>query len=66
MSGRLTTILVVLIVIFIGWSYIYVINNPIEINIQATIGSTEVSTTSSSTTTTTNPTTTSSSTTTTY
>ena len=65
MSGRLTTILVVLIVIFIGWSYIYVINNPIEINIQATIGSTEVSTTSSSTTTTTNPTTTSSSTTTT-
>ena len=63
MSGRLTTILVVLIVIFIGWSYIYVINNPIEINIQATIGSTEVSTTSSSTTSSSTSTTTSSSTT---
>ena len=57
MSGKFTTILVVLIVIFIGGSYIYVINNPIEISIQATIGSTEHST-SSSTTTTTNPTTT--------
>ena len=63
MSGKLTTILVVLIVIFIGWSYIYVINNPIEINIQATIGSTEVSTTSSSTTSSSTSTTTSSSTT---
>ena len=76
MSGKLTTTLVVLIVVFIGGSYIYVINNPIEINIQATIGSTESSTvssttttttttTSSTTTTTTNPTTTSSTTTTT-
>ncbi|MAC98041.1 MAG: hypothetical protein CL971_06360 [Euryarchaeota archaeon] len=63
MSGKLTTILVLLIVIFIGWSYIYVINNPIEINIQATIGSTEVSTTSSSTTSSSTSTTTSSSTT---
>ena len=76
MSGKFTTALVVLIVVFIGGSYIYVINNPIEINIQATIGSTESSTvssttktttttTSSTTTTTTNPTTTSSTTTTT-
>ena len=64
MSGKFTTALVVLIVVFIGGSYVYVINNPIEINIQATIGSTEANT-SSSTTTTTNPTTTSSSTTTT-
>ena len=64
MSGKYTTALVVFIVVFIGGSYIYVINNPIEISIQATIGSTEDST-SSSTTTTTNPTTTSSSTTTT-
>ena len=58
MSGKFTTALVVLIVVFIGGSYVYVTNNPIEINIQATIGSTEA-TTSSSTTTTTNPTTTS-------
>ena len=76
MSGKFTTALVVLIVVFIGGSYIYVINNPIEINIQATIGSTESSTVSSTTkttttttsstkTTTTNPTTTSSTTTTT-
>jgi len=64
MSGKFTTALVVLIVVFIGGLYIYVINNPIEINIQATIGSTESSTVSS-TTTTTNPTTTSSTTTTT-
>ena len=64
MSGKFTTALVVLIVVFIGGSYVYVINNPIEINIQATIGSTEA-TTSSSITTTTNPTTTSSPTTTT-
>ena len=59
MSGKFTTILVVLIVIFIGGSYIYVINNPVEISIQANIGSTESSTvasttTTSSTTTTTN------------
>ena len=65
MSGKFTTILVVLIVIFIGWSYIYVTNNPIEISIQATTTTTNPTTTSSSTTTTTNPTTTSSSTTTT-
>ena len=64
MSGKFTTILVILIVIFIGFAYIYVTNNPIEINIQATIGNTEA-TTSTSTTTTTNPTTTSSPTTTT-
>ena len=32
MSGKLTTTLVVLIVIFIGGSYIYVINNPIDDN----------------------------------
>ena len=64
MSGKFTTALVVLIVVFIGGSYVYVTNNPIEINIQATIGSTEA-TTSSSITTTTNPTTTSSTTTTT-
>ena len=64
MSGKFTTALVVLIVVFIGGSYVYVTNNPIEINIQATIGSTEA-TTSSSITTTTNPTTTSSPTTTT-
>ena len=64
MSGKLTTILVVLIVIFIGWSYVYVINNPIEISIQANIGTTEASIVSS-TTTTVNLTTTSSTTTTT-
>ena len=51
MSGKFTTILVVLIVIFIGGSYIYVINNPIEISIQANIGSTESSTVASTTTT---------------
>ena len=69
MSGKFTTAIVVLIVVFIGGSYIYVINNPIEINIQATIGSTESSTvsstTTSSTTSTTTTTTTSSTTTTT-
>ena len=58
MSGKFTTILVVLIVIFIGGSYIYVINNPIEISIQANIGSTESSTVASTTTTTTSSTTT--------
>ena len=63
MSGKFTTAIVVLIVVFIGGSYIYVINNPIEINIQATIGSTESSTVSS-TTTTTNPTSTTTTTTT--
>ena len=63
MSGKFTTILVVLIVIFIGGSYVYVINNPIEISIQANIGSTESSTVAS--TTTTSTTTTSSTTTTT-
>ena len=51
MSGKFTTIFVVLIVIFIGGSYIYVINNPIEISIQANIGSTESSTVASTTTT---------------
>ena len=61
MSGKFTTILVVLIVMFISGSYIYVTNNPIEINIQATIGSTKPSAVSS-TTSTTNPTTSSSST----
>ena len=58
MSGKLTVTIVILIVLFISLSYIYVINNPIEINIQANIGSTETSTTSSSTTTTSSSTTT--------
>ena len=44
MSGKFTTAIVVLIVVFIGGSYVYVINNPIEINIQATIGSSADST----------------------
>ena len=59
MSGKLTTTLVVLIVVFIGGSYIYVINNPVEISIQATIGSTKSSTVASTTTTSTTTTTTS-------
>ena len=58
MSGKLTVTIVILIVLFISLSYIYVINNPIEISIQANIGSTETSTTSSSTTTTSSSTTT--------
>ncbi len=65
MSGKLTTTLVVLIVVFIGGSYIYVINNPVEISIQATIGSTKSSTVASTTTTSTTTTTTSTTTTTT-
>jgi hypothetical protein len=58
MSGKLTVTIVILIVLFISLSYIYVINNPIEISIQANIGSTETSITSSSTTTTSSSTTT--------
>ncbi len=65
MSGKLSTTLVVLIVIFIVGSYIYVINNPVEISIQATIGSTKSSTVASTTTTSTTTTTTSTTTTTT-
>ena len=64
MSGKLTTTLVVLIVIFVGGSYIYVINNPVEISIQATIGSTKSSTVATTTTTSTTTTTTTSTTTT--
>ena len=61
MNRNLTSAIVVAVILFISASYVYVNNNPIEINIQATIGSTQISTTTSTTTTTTIPTTTSSS-----
>ena len=61
MNRNLTSAIVVAVILFISASYVYVNNNPIEINIQATIGSTQISTTISTTTTTTIPTTTSSS-----
>jgi cytoskeletal protein RodZ len=61
MNRNLTSAIVVAIVLLISASYVYVNNNPIEINIQATIGSTQISTTTSTTTTTTIPKTTSSS-----
>jgi len=77
MNRNITSAIVVAVILFISASYVYVNNNPIEINIQATIGNTQIpttittipSTTTSSTTTssttTTIPTTTTSSTTTT-
>jgi len=40
MNRNLTLITVLFIVLFIGVSYIYVLDNPVEINIQATIGNT--------------------------
>ena len=61
MNRNITSAIVVAVILFISASYVYVNNNPIEINIQATIGSTQISTTISTTTTTTIPTTTSSS-----
>ena len=61
MNRNITSAIVVAVILFISASYVYVNNNPIEINIQATIGSTQISTTTSTTTTTTIPTTTSSS-----
>ena len=57
MNRNLTLITVLFIVLFIGVSYIYVLDNPVEINIQATIGNT-TTTTAPVTTTTTIPTTT--------
>ena len=57
MNRNLTLVIVLFIVLFIGVSYIYVLDNPVEINIQATIGNT-TTTTAPVTTTTTIPTTT--------
>ena len=57
MNRNLTLITVLFIVLFIGVSYIYVLDNPVEINIQATIGNT-TTTTAPVTTTTTAPVTT--------
>ena len=65
MNRNLTSAIVVAVILFISASYVYVNNNPIEINIQATIGSTQISTTTTSSTTTTIPTTTTTSSTTT-
>ena len=63
MNRNLTLVTVLFIVLFIGVSYIYVLDNPVEINIQATIGNTTtttapVTTTTASVTTTTAPVTT--------
>ena len=58
MSGKTTTILVFSILAFLTASYVYVLNNPIEISIQATIGNSQNSSTTTSTTTTTTSTTT--------
>src|SRR5210317_1093899 len=63
MNRNLTSAIVVAVILFISASYVYVNNNPIEINIQATIGSTQVVTTSTTSTSTTSSTTTSSTTT---
>ena len=52
MSGKTTTILVFSILAFLTASYVYVLNNPIEISIQATIGNSQNSSASTSTTTT--------------
>jgi hypothetical protein len=57
MNRNLTLVTVLFIVLFIGVSYIYVLDNPVEINIQATIGNT-TTTTAPVTTTTTAPVTT--------
>ena len=67
MNRNLTSAIVVAVILFISASYVYINNNPIEINIQATIGSKQIPTTTTTipTTTTTIPTTTTSSTTTT-
>ena len=58
MNRNLTSAIVVAVILFISASYVYVNNNPIEINIQATIGSTQISTTTTPSTTTTSSTTT--------
>ena len=63
MNRNITSAIVVAVILFISASYVYVNNNPIEINIQATIGSTQVVTTSTTSTSTTSSSTTSSSTT---
>ena len=65
MNRNITSAIVVTVILFISASYVYVNNNPIEINIQATIGNTQIPTTSTSLPTTTIPTTSTSSTTTT-
>ena len=57
MNRNLTLVTVLFIVLFIGVSYIYILDNPVEINIQATIGNT-TTTTAPITTTTTAPVTT--------
>mgnify|MGYP003337738675 CR=1 FL=1 len=63
MNRNITSAIVVAVILFISASYVYVNNNPIEINIQATIGSTQVVTTSTTSTSTTSTSTTSTSTT---
>ena len=57
MSGKTTTILVFSILAFLTASYVYVLNNPIEISIQATIGNSQNSSTTTSSTTTSSTTT---------
>ncbi|MDA9607816.1 hypothetical protein N9S33_01845 [Candidatus Actinomarina] len=52
MNRNLTLVTVLFIVLFIGVSYIYVLDNPVEINIQATIGNTTTTTAPVTTTTT--------------
>ena len=44
MNRNLTLVTVLFIVLFIGASYIYVLDNPVEINFQATIGNTTTTT----------------------
>ena len=45
MNRNITSAIVVAVILFISASYVYVNNNPIEINIQATIGNTQIPTT---------------------
>ena len=63
MDRNITSAIVAAVIIFISASYVYVNNNPIEINIQATIGSTQIPSTTSSSTTSSSTTTTSTTTT---
>ena len=51
MNRNITLVTVLFIVLFIGVSYIYVLDNPVEINIQATIGNTTTTTIPTTTTT---------------
>ena len=58
MNRNITSAIVAAVILFISASYVYINNNPIEINIQATIGSTQIPTTTTSSTTTSSITTT--------